>query len=113
MVGTNIKKEIFVIIYSDLFIKDNIVDDFKVFIHLFNNFKWFSTIIKISKLYKIKKVDKTIKITTTDIVEFDFFYYNKSIYKGTIEAIYILKIFINFISIKKFQFDNIIYNRFN
>ncbi len=65
------------------------------------------------KPYKIERAHKTIKITTIDIVEFDFFYYNGLIYKNTIEAVYILKIFINLISIREFQLDGIIYNGFN
>ncbi len=89
------------IIYFNLFIKDNIVDDFNVFAYFFNDFKWFSIIIKMSKLYKVEEIDNTIKITTIDIVEFDFFYCNGSIYKGTIEVIYILKISMNFISMEE------------
>ncbi len=103
----------FITIYLNLFIKDNIVGDSKTSVHSFNDFKWFSTIIKISKLYKVEGTDGIIKTTITNIVELDFFYYNKSIYKNTIEAVYILKILMNLIFIKKLQIDNIIYNRFN
>ncbi len=53
------------------------------------------------KLYKVEKTNKTIKTTITNIIEFDFFRYNGSIYKNTIEAIYTLEISINFISIEK------------
>ncbi len=102
LIETFIKKEIFVTVYFSLFIKDNIVDNFEIFIHSFNNLKWFSTIIKIPKLYEVEEVDGMIKITITDIVKFDFFYYNRSIYKSIIEAVYILEMFINFISIRKF-----------
>ena len=59
------------------------------------------TIIKISKLYKVERVDSTIKIITTNIVEFDFFRYNRSMYRDIIEIVYILKILVNLISIKK------------
>ena len=64
------------------------------------------------KLYKVKRVENTIKITT-DTIEFDFFRYNESIYKDTIKAVYILKILVNFISIEELQFNDIIYNKFN
>ena len=63
----------FIAIYLNLLIKDNIINDFKIFIHSFNDFKWFSIIIKMSKLYKIKEISNTIKITIIDIIEFDFF----------------------------------------
>ncbi len=53
------------------------------------------------KPYKIERADNTIKITTANIVELDFFYYNKSIYKGIIEVVYTLKMSVNFISIEK------------
>jgi len=64
------------------------------------------------KLYKVKRVENTIKITT-DTIEFDFFRYNESIYKDTIKAVYILKILVNFISIEELKFNDIIYNKFN
>ncbi len=70
-------------------------------------------IIKISKPYEVKNIDSIIKTTTTNIVKLNFSCYNKSIYKNTIEVIYTLEIPINLISIEEFQFDNIIYNRFN
>ncbi len=103
----------FIIIHSGFFIKNNIVNDFKISIYSFNNLKLFSTIIKMLKPYEVKKIDNTIKTTITNIIEFDFFRCNRSIYKNTIEVIYILKISINLISIRKFQFNNIIYNGFN
>ncbi len=103
----------FVIIHFSLFTKDNIVNNFKTFTHSFNNFKWFLTIIKMPKLYEVKRIDNTIKTTTIDIIKLNFFCRNKSIYKDIIKAIYTLKMFINLISIRKFQFDNIIYNGFN
>ena len=39
LIETFIKKEIFVTVYFSLFIKDNIVDNFEIFIHSFNNLK--------------------------------------------------------------------------
>jgi len=102
LIGTIIKKKIFIAVYSGLFTKNSIVDDFEASIHSFNDFKWFSIIIKISKLYEVKRINNIIKTITINIVKFDFFHYNGSIYKNTIEVVYIPKISVNFISIKEF-----------
>ncbi len=113
MVGTSIKKEMFATTHFNLLTKDNIVGDSNTFVYSFNNFKWFSTIIKMPKLYEVERVGNTIKTITIDIVEFDFFHRNGSMYRDTIEVVYILKMSVDFISIGKLQFNNIIYNRFN